>query len=61
MHKGYFVACGVAIALFFVVAAASRLGWGVPSDAQALAQARSVRGGSLHTRHYYGGGPGFGK
>lgn len=64
MSRGYLLPSGTVIILFFVVAAASRQGWGVRSDAQALAQAHyggSVRGGSLHMRHYYGGGPGFGK
>lgn len=61
----YMAASGAVLVLFGVVAAASHLGWGLSSDAQALAQARrssgSVRSGSLHMRHHYGGGPGFGK
>jgi len=61
MSNGYRVASWVFITLFMLVALASYLGWGLSSDAQALAQSRSVRTGSLHTRHYFGGGPGFGK
>jgi len=61
MSNGYRVASWVFIILFMLVALASYLGWGLSSDAQALAQSRSVRTGSLHTRHYFGGGPGFGK
>jgi hypothetical protein len=50
-------------ALFFMAVVASRQGWGLQEDAEALAKNRtqSVRGGSVHTRSYYGGGPGFGK
>jgi hypothetical protein len=43
------------------VSFASILGWGLPSDVDAKAQAKSVRLGSLHSRHYFGGGPGSGK
>ena len=63
MTAGYRWASALAIALYFVAAAASYYGWGLSSDASALAQARgrSVRGGSLHHRSFFGGGPGFGK
>lgn len=55
----YWLASCIAIVLLILVFLASYFGWGLSSDAQARAQ--SVRTGSLHTRHYYGGGPGFGK
>lgn len=61
MTRGYRLATGVVIGIFVLVWCASYYGWGITSDAQALAQARSARGGSLHVRSYYGGGPGFGK
>jgi hypothetical protein len=61
MLNGYWLSSCIAIVLLVFVFLASYLGWGVPSDAQARAQTQSVRTGSLHTRHYYGGGPGFGK
>ncbi|MCS6777939.1 MAG: hypothetical protein RMJ43_13590 [Chloroherpetonaceae bacterium] len=57
----YRVATAVMVAAFVLVWLASYYGWGVPSEAQAQARSRSVRMGSLHTRTYYGGGPGFGK
>jgi hypothetical protein len=49
------------IGLFVLVALASYYGWGLTSDAQAMALAQSVRTGGLHSRSHYGGGPGFGK
>lgn len=61
MTRGYQVASAMVVVLFVLVMVASYQGWGVASDAQALAQRQSVRGGSLHTRSFYGGGPGFGK
>ena len=63
MKAGYSVASLAMTALFFVAVVASRQGWGLTSDAQAMAQNRtqSVRSGSVHSRRYYGGGPGFGK
>jgi hypothetical protein len=61
MTLGYWIASGVLLIALLLVALASHYGWGLPSDAKAMAQSRSVRTGSLHTRHYYGGGPGFGK
>jgi hypothetical protein len=61
MTPGYRWATGLVIGLFLLVALASYYGWGVTSDAQAMAQAQSVRTGGIHSRHYYGGGPGFGK
>jgi hypothetical protein len=51
----------VLLIALLLVGLASYFGWGLTSDAQAMAMARSVRGGSLHTRQYYGGGPGYGK
>jgi len=39
--------------------AGSYLGWGLEDDASV--RAKSVRQGSLRGRHYFGGGPGFGK
>ena len=61
MTRGYQVASAVVVLLFVLVVFASHQGWGVPSEAQAVAQRQSVRSGSLHTRSFYGGGPGFGK
>ncbi|MCS6859236.1 MAG: hypothetical protein NZT92_02810 [Abditibacteriales bacterium] len=61
MLSGYWLASYIAVVLLILVVLASYLGWGLSSDAQARAQAQSVRTGSLHTRYYYGGGPGFGK
>jgi hypothetical protein len=66
MSSGYLILSGLAVLLFCAVGMASYRGYGLTSDSQALAQARartggSVRGGSLHRRNYYGGGPGFGK
>jgi hypothetical protein len=61
MLNSYWLSSCLAIVLLVLVFLASYLGWGLPSDGQARAQAQSVRTGSLHTRHYYGGGPGFGK
>lgn len=61
MLNGYWLSSCIAIVLLVFVALASHFGWWLSSDAQARAQAQSVRTGSLHTRHYYGGGPGFGK
>ncbi len=61
MSNSYWIICWILIIVFILIAIASYLGWGLSSDAQAMAQARSVRGGSLHTRHFFGGGPGFGK
>jgi hypothetical protein len=63
---GYLILSGVAVVMFLLAVVASREGWGLTSDAQALAQARgnsggSVRSGSLHSRRYRGGGPGYGK
>lgn len=62
MTPGYRWLSVMAMALYFLTAAASYYGWGLSSDASALAAARrSVRGGSLHHRSFFGGGPGFGK
>lgn len=61
MLRSYQIASGAMVLLFLLVAAASYYGWGLTSDAEAKARSRSVRAGSLHTRTYYGGGPGFGK
>ena len=69
--KGYLAASGAVVFLLCLTSAASYYGWGLSSDAQAIAEARrssggsggggSVRTGSLHRRRYSGGGPGFGK
>jgi hypothetical protein len=56
---GYKIACAVLVALFLAALAGSYYGWGLPSDASL--RANSVRQGSLRGRHYYGGGPSFGK
>lgn len=61
MNQKYRIATAVLIGAFVLVCLASYYGWGVPSEAQALARARSVRTGSLHARSHYGGGLGFGK
>jgi hypothetical protein len=61
MTAGYKFAAGIVIGLFVLVALASFYGWGLASDAQALAQAKSMRSGGIGSRSYYGGGPGFGK
>lgn len=61
MREPYAWATALMVLLYIMVCLASYFGWGLQSDAQALAQARSVRTGSLHQRYYYGGGPGFGK
>jgi hypothetical protein len=61
MSLGYWIASAVLLIALVLVSMASYYGWGLTSDAAAMASARSVRGGSLHSRHYYGGGPGFGK
>jgi hypothetical protein len=61
MTRGYRWASAVVVLMGVLAVLASYQGWGVPSDAQALAQRQSVRGGSLHARSFYGGGPGFGK
>ncbi|HEX8551778.1 MAG TPA: hypothetical protein VF681_09510 [Abditibacteriaceae bacterium] len=62
----YLAASGAMVVLLGVVAVASQQGWGLTNEGEALARARnnsggSVRSGSLHGRHYYGGGGGFGK
>ena len=63
----YIVLSLVVVALFGLAWQSSTQGWGLTSDAAALAQAQqrtgtgSVRTGSVHRRSYYGGGPGFGK
>jgi len=61
MSLGYRMATLAATILFLFVLWASHAGFGLATDAEAKARARSVRSGSLHARHYYGGGPGFGK
>jgi hypothetical protein len=61
MTLSYWIASGVLLIALLLVGLASYFGWGLTSDARAMAMARSVRGGSLHTRQYYGGGPGYGK
>lgn len=61
MTLAYWLASGVLLIALILVGAASYYGWGLTSDAEAMAKARSVRSGSLHSRQYYGGGPGYGK
>ncbi|MCC6443822.1 MAG: hypothetical protein IT210_10255 [Armatimonadetes bacterium] len=61
MTSGYWVATWILVLLFISLLLAAYFGLGLPSDTQAMAQTRSVRTGSLHTRSYFGGGPGFGK
>ena len=66
MTRGYMIASGAAVFFLCFVIAASYYGWGLRSDAQAVAEAQrrsgggggSVRTGSLHTRRYYSGGSG---
>jgi hypothetical protein len=62
----YLLASGAMVAFLVLTITATRNGWGLASDAEALARARgnsggSVRTGSLHGRNYYGGGPNRGK
>jgi hypothetical protein len=59
MLPGYRIASGMMVGLLGLSLAASYFGWGLSSDASA--RARSVREGSIHGRHYRGGGPGWGK
>jgi hypothetical protein len=62
LSRGYIFASALVVLAFAATAMASYAGWGLDSDASAEDRARrSVRGGSLHSRSYYGGGPGFGK
>lgn len=56
MLTGYRWATGIVVALFLLTLTASYYGWGLSSDAEAMARARSVRTGSLHTRTFFGGG-----
>jgi hypothetical protein len=56
---GYRIAAGLMLVLCAFVFLASYLGWGLDDDASV--RARSVRQGSIRGRHYFGGGPGFGK
>jgi len=56
---GYRISSVVMVVLFLLAAGASYFGWGLASDASA--RARNVRQGSIHGRHYIGGGPGWGK
>jgi hypothetical protein len=55
----YDVAAVFMVLLTVFTFAASYLGWGLTSDAEA--RARNVRQGSIHGRRFLGGGPGFGK
>jgi hypothetical protein len=56
---GYRIASGVVLALLLATLSASYYGWGLADDA--TARARNVRQGSVRSRAFYGGGPGFGK
>jgi len=59
MTLPYRLATVLVLALLGTSYAASYYGWGLPDDA--VLRARSVREGSVRGRHFYGGGPGFGK
>ena len=59
MLTGYKIASGLVLALLFLTLTASYYGWGLSDDASA--RARNVRQGSLRSRAFHGGGPGFGK
>lgn len=59
MHPRYQIASAVMVVLMMLALSASFFGWGLPSDASI--RAKNVRQGSLRGRHFYGGGPGFGK
>ena len=61
MSLGYKIASAMVLLLFGWVVYGAYMGAGLTTDAEVMARNRSVRGGSLHSRHYYGGGPGFGK
>ena len=61
MSRGYMIASALVVGLLGWIIYAAYSGAGLTSDAEAMARNRSVRGGSLHSRNYYGGGPGFGK
>ena len=60
MGIGYRIASALVIGLFGWVVYGAYTGLGLTSDAQAEARSRSVRAGSLHSRTYFGGGPGSG-
>lgn len=59
MTLGYRIASVIVILLFAVACMGSYQGWGL--DDEAKVKGRSVRQGSIRGRHFYGGGPGFGK
>jgi len=61
MGMGYRIATGLLILTFMGAVYGAYTGAGLTSDAEAMARNRSVRGGSLHGRTYFGGGPGSGK
>ena len=54
MTKGYAIFSLVLAAFFVLITAATFLGWNNPSKSE-VEKARSVRTGSLHTRHYFSG------
>jgi hypothetical protein len=56
MGTGYRIASGLMVGLFLYVAYGAYVGFGLTSDAEAMARNRSVRGGSVHGRTYFGGG-----
>jgi hypothetical protein len=60
MSAGYRWASAVVFVLLGLTYAASYYGWGLQRDPRLEAQ-RSLRTGSTHGRHYFGGGPGYGK
>ncbi len=54
MSTGYKIASVVFFFLFMFATTATFLGWNNPSE-QEVKKARSVRTGSLHNRHIFGG------
>lgn len=60
MTPGYRIATGIVLIGLILVIAASHFGWGLQRDPRLQAQG-SLRGGSLHSRSFSGGGYGYGK
>ena len=54
MSNAFKIASLIIVLLFFFTLYASYAGWG-ESQGDEMARARSVRTGSLHTRHVFGG------
>jgi hypothetical protein len=62
MSFGHRIASAALFGVLGLVWYASLHGWGLRSEADVLAQGQGrVRTGSLHARHFYGGGPRYGK